>query len=72
MRGLLLRLAMLMALFGTQSVAQEAALPLEQLQASAQAGQMSAQTQLGLRYLRGDGVPQDFALAAEWFANAAA
>jgi TPR repeat protein len=68
----ILRVALLFTLIGNQGLAQQAAIPLEQLQAAAQSGQMNAQTQLGLRHLRGDGVPQDFALAAEWFAASAA
>lgn len=68
----ILRVALLFTLMGSQGLAQQGAIPLDQLQTAAQSGQMNAQTQLGLRHLRGDGVPQDFALAAEWFAASAA
>lgn len=45
---------------------------LEQAQTAAQLGEVAAQVALADRYHRGDGVTQDFAQAAEWYAKAAA
>jgi hypothetical protein len=39
--------------------------------AAAKAGDRNAQLQLGIRYAKGDGVPQDYATAATWFQAAA-
>jgi S1-C subfamily serine protease len=44
---------------------------MAQLQAQAQAGERSAQRELGLRYYGGDGVPRDAGLAAHWWRLAA-
>lgn len=44
---------------------------LRWLRESASAGHPRAQTELGLRYLSGEGVVQDFAQAADWFRRAA-
>jgi TPR repeat protein len=44
---------------------------LAQLQALAQRGERSAQRELGLRYLGGDGVPRDPAMAVQWWRKAA-
>jgi TPR repeat protein len=38
---------------------------------AAETGFSAAQNNLGMLYLRGEGVPQDHARAAEWFARAA-
>jgi TPR repeat protein len=45
--------------------------PLDQLLARAQQGDASAQAELGWRYARGDGLPQDYAEAVRWFRRAA-
>lgn len=44
---------------------------IDALTSSAEAGDRAAQTQLGLRYLAGDGILQDYAAAARWFQQAA-
>jgi serine/threonine protein kinase len=44
---------------------------LQQLQALAQAGDAMAQTELGMRYEQGLGVPTDVAMAIEWYKRAA-
>lgn len=41
------------------------------LEERARAGEAEAQYRLGLAYLMGEGVPQDYARAAEWFEKAA-
>jgi S1-C subfamily serine protease len=45
---------------------------LAQVQLAAQRGESASQRELGQRYLGGDGVPQDPALAAYWWKKAAA
>lgn len=65
-RGFGSSLALILALLAAPGHAQDAAL----LQA-AQTGQPEAQYRLGLLYQDGDGVLQNFATAAEWYAKAA-
>jgi hypothetical protein len=45
--------------------------PLDALRAAAEQGDPAAQTQLGLRYRRGDGLPADAAQAVAWYQRAA-
>ncbi|GHU44969.1 hypothetical protein FACS1894190_16840 [Spirochaetia bacterium] len=54
--------------------AQEAAKPkidMAELAQKADAGDAQAQLDLGFAYFQGDGVPQDYAKAAQWFTKAA-
>lgn len=46
-------------------------LPLPELRAAAEKGDAAAQTQLGLRYRKGQGVPADNDKAVEWYRKAA-
>ncbi|MEO9496877.1 MAG: tetratricopeptide repeat protein [Roseobacter sp.] len=55
----------------TLCFAQESKSPTEQLQRQAKQGEPIAQVELGLRYLEGEGVSQDFSIAAEWLDLAA-
>ena len=52
---------------GTPSAAQE----LADLRARAEAGDADAQTNLGVMYANGDGVPEDYTEAAAWYRKAA-
>jgi hypothetical protein len=45
--------------------------PLDQLLAQAQRGNATAQSELGWKYAKGEGVPQDHAEAVKWFRKAA-
>lgn len=67
-RSILLGAALLIGV-ATAAHAQE---PLEQLLATAQRGSATAQSELGWRYAKGEGVPQDHAEAVKWFRMAAA
>src|SRR5262245_57484853 len=44
---------------------------VDNIRAHAEKGEVEAQNTLGLAYRNGRGVPQDYALAAEWFQKAA-
>jgi hypothetical protein len=43
----------------------------EQLRTAAEQGKAAAQSNLGLMYAKGQGVPQDYAEAVRWFRKAA-
>src|SRR5262245_39509714 len=45
--------------------------PLNQLLGQAQRGDANAQSELGWKYAKGEGVPQDYAEAVKWFRKAA-
>jgi S1-C subfamily serine protease len=45
--------------------------PVEEVKTKAGAGDADSEFQLGLRYERGEGVPQDFAEAVKWYRKAA-
>ncbi|APX14302.1 tetratricopeptide repeat protein [Tateyamaria omphalii] len=69
-RLLKLGIAVVFFVFASIGVAQPR-LSLTDLTNAAQAGDVSAQTELGLRSLTGDGTLQDHSAAAQWFARAA-
>ena len=73
-------MAVLLAIFGCAQVAfatdtteqvEETTMTIAELQSAAEAGDAEAQYQLGMDYLSGYDVEQDYALAAVWYEKAA-
>ena len=66
---ILLAIALLQSTSFAQS--ETSKLTVDELKAKAETGDAAAECQLGLRYVRGDGVPKDYAEAVKWIRKSA-
>ena len=64
-------LAALLASAGQRGFAEGNPATIQQLTVAAERGEVEAQSSLGAKYMRGDGVERDYAKAMKWLSKAA-